>query len=71
MANIPVDATAFAAFDMQELSAETFDAGLESAADYEILSGVQEGEMVVFGEQDQYRPGQLVQPNVVNPAGVE
>ena len=45
--------------------------GLESAADYEILSGVQEGEMVVFGEQDQYRPGQLVQPNVVNPAGVE
>ena len=33
MANIPVDATAFAVFDMQELSAETFDAGLESAAD--------------------------------------
>ena len=33
MANIPVDTTAFAAFDMRELSAETFDAGLESAAD--------------------------------------
>ncbi len=33
MVNIPVDATAFAVFDMQELSAETFDAGLESAAD--------------------------------------
>jgi hypothetical protein len=33
MANILVDATAFAVFDMQELSAETFDAGLESAAD--------------------------------------
>ena len=33
MAGIPVDATAFAVFDMQELSAETFDAGLESAAD--------------------------------------
>jgi hypothetical protein len=32
MADIPVDATAFAAFDMQELSAETLDAGLESAA---------------------------------------
>ncbi|CAH2779498.1 MAG: Thiol-disulfide isomerase and thioredoxins [uncultured Caballeronia sp.] len=33
MVNIPVGATAFAVFDMQELSAETFDAGLESAAD--------------------------------------
>jgi hypothetical protein len=28
MANIPVDSTAFSAFDMQELSAATFDAGL-------------------------------------------
>jgi RND family efflux transporter MFP subunit len=45
--------------------------GLESAADYEILSGLQEGEMVVFGEQQQYRAGQLVQPNLVSPAGVE
>jgi hypothetical protein len=26
MANIPVDATAFAVFDMQELSADSFDA---------------------------------------------
>ena len=33
MANVPVDATAFAVSDMQELSAETFDATLESAAD--------------------------------------
>jgi hypothetical protein len=33
MANIPVDATAFTVFEMQELSAATFDAALESAAD--------------------------------------
>lgn len=33
MANIPVDATAFAAFEMQELSAESFDAGLAGAGD--------------------------------------
>jgi RND family efflux transporter MFP subunit len=45
--------------------------GLESATDYEIVSGAQEGEMAVFGEQEQYRAGQLVQPNVVNPAGAE
>ncbi|MFM0296703.1 MULTISPECIES: thioredoxin family protein [Paraburkholderia] len=33
MANIPVDATAFAAFEMQALSAESFDAGLAGAGD--------------------------------------
>lgn len=33
MANIPVDVTAFAAFEMQALSAESFDAGLAGAGD--------------------------------------
>ena len=33
MANLSVDATAFAVFEMQELSAESFDAGLEAAGD--------------------------------------
>lgn len=33
MANLPVDATAFAVFGMQELSAVTFDAGLASAGE--------------------------------------
>jgi multidrug efflux pump subunit AcrA (membrane-fusion protein) len=45
--------------------------GLESATDCEIISGLQEGELVVFGEQEQYRGGELVQPNLVNPAGTE
>ncbi|HEY4877704.1 MAG TPA: efflux RND transporter periplasmic adaptor subunit [Candidatus Acidoferrales bacterium] len=45
--------------------------GLESATDYEIISGLQEKELVVFGEQEQYRGGELVQPNLVNPAGTE
>jgi RND family efflux transporter MFP subunit len=45
--------------------------GLETAADAEILSGLKEGEMVVFGEQNQYRPDQLVSPQVVKPAGME
>jgi hypothetical protein len=31
MTGIPVDSTAFAAFDMQELTPDTFDAGLQSA----------------------------------------
>ena len=33
MANIPVDATAFTVFDMKELSAASFDAGLAEAGD--------------------------------------
>jgi hypothetical protein len=33
MANIPVDATAFTVFDMQELNAESFDAALAAAGD--------------------------------------
>ena len=33
MAGIPVDSTAFAAFDMEELTANTFDAGIQSAGD--------------------------------------
>jgi hypothetical protein len=33
MAGIPVDSTAFAVFDMQALTADTFDAGIQSAAD--------------------------------------
>jgi macrolide-specific efflux system membrane fusion protein len=45
--------------------------GLETAADAEILSGLKEGEVVVFGEQNQYRPDQLVSPQIVKPAGME
>ena len=45
--------------------------GLETATDKEILSGLHENEMVVFGEQSQYKPGQLVTPRVVQPAGTE
>ena len=39
--------------------------GLESAADAEILSGLQENERVVFGEQGQFREGQTVAPKLV------
>jgi len=41
--------------------------GLQMAAEVEILSGLQENEMVVFGTQTQYKPGELVAPKVVEP----
>ena len=45
--------------------------GLETATDAEILSGLKEGEMVVFGQQNQFRPDQLVSPQIVKPVGME
>jgi len=45
--------------------------GLESANDYEIVSGLNENDSVVFGEQSQYKPGQLVKPKLITPTGSE
>jgi RND family efflux transporter MFP subunit len=45
--------------------------GLESATDVEILSGLRENERVVFGEQSQFKPGELVAPKAVTPSEVE
>jgi RND family efflux transporter MFP subunit len=45
--------------------------GLQTATDAEILSGLQEGELIVYGEQSQYKPGQLVVPQFVASSGSE
>jgi RND family efflux transporter MFP subunit len=45
--------------------------GLQTANSVEIVSGVQEGELAVMGEQSQYKTGELVKPTFVTPAGVE
>src|SRR5712664_1973425 len=45
--------------------------GLQTATDMEILSGLQEKEMVVFGEQSQYKPGELVVPTPMTPSEME
>ena len=34
-------------------------------------SGLNESEMVVYGEQSQFRPGELVKPKIVTPAEME
>lgn len=44
--------------------------GLETAGQAEIVSGLQENDLVVFGEQNRYRPGELVKPQLVNPLGM-
>jgi RND family efflux transporter MFP subunit len=45
--------------------------GIENAADVEILSGLSDNDRVVFGEQSQFKPGELVKPKVVTPSEVE
>ena len=45
--------------------------GLHSATNVEILSGLQENDQVVFGEQTQFKSGQLVTPKPVEPSKME
>jgi RND family efflux transporter MFP subunit len=44
--------------------------GIESSTDAEVLSGLQENDRVVFGEQAQFSPGELVVPTPVTPSDV-
>jgi hypothetical protein len=45
--------------------------GLLTATDAEVLSGLREGEMIVFGEQNQFKEGELVSPQPVEAPGME
>ncbi|HXJ96576.1 MAG TPA: efflux RND transporter periplasmic adaptor subunit [Terriglobia bacterium] len=40
--------------------------GTETANNIEITSGLEEGELAIFGEQSRYRPGEIVKPKIVN-----
>jgi len=45
--------------------------GIQSANDIEVVSGLSESDLVVFGEQSQYKPGEMVKPQLITPAGME
>jgi RND family efflux transporter MFP subunit len=45
--------------------------GLKTASDVEVVSGLQENDLVVFGEQSQYQPGERVIPQIVHPPQAE
>jgi RND family efflux transporter MFP subunit len=45
--------------------------GLLTATDAEVLAGLHEGETVVFGEQNQFKEGELVSPQLVEAPGME
>ena len=50
---------------------QTVAVGIQTATDAEILSGLKESELVIFGAQGQYRTGEVVAPKVVNPSEME
>ncbi len=45
--------------------------GLQSAADIEVTSGLKENETVIFGDQGQFKNGELVSPKLVVPSSTE
>lgn len=44
--------------------------GIETATEAQVLSGLSEGDLVVFGEQARYRPGEAVKAEQVNLASI-
>jgi RND family efflux transporter MFP subunit len=45
--------------------------GIQTADKAEILDGLTEGDEVVLGEQDQYKPDELVSPKLVSAGGTD
>ena len=48
------------------LPTSTVTLGLETATKYEVLSGVKEGDLVLIGDTGQLKPGEKVEPKLVN-----
>jgi RND family efflux transporter MFP subunit len=45
--------------------------GIQTATEAEILSGLSENDTVIFGEQNQFKAGELVSPRAVAPPGMD
>jgi multidrug efflux pump subunit AcrA (membrane-fusion protein) len=60
------DATVLAVNSQSLLEERHVKLGLEDNARVEVLSGLSEGDRVVIGNRSQFRPGQKVQPKLIN-----
>ena len=49
-----------------EVEQRTVTLGLETPNKYEVLSGLKEGELVLIGDTGQVKPGQKVEPKLIN-----
>lgn len=64
------DATVLSVGSHNEIEEKHVKLGLEDSARVEVLSGVNEGDRVVIGNRGQFRPGERVQPKLVQPTAV-
>ena len=44
--------------------------GIQTATEAEVLSGLNENDTVIFGEQNQFKVGELVSPQIVTAPGM-
>src|SRR5579862_6169824 len=58
--------TVFVVKGNNQIEARDVTLGLQTAADAEIISGLKESELVLFGEQSQYKAGEMVVPKIMN-----
>jgi RND family efflux transporter MFP subunit len=64
-------ATALVVNSSKRLERRDVKAGLQTAAEVEVLAGLNEGDVVVFGDQNQFKEGQLVAPKFIEAPRVE
>lgn len=57
--------------DSNRIQRRSVTLGLQTASQVEIVSGLREGDLVLFGEQSQYKMGELVSPKIVSPSEME
>jgi RND family efflux transporter MFP subunit len=58
--------TVFVVKGNNQIEARDVTLGLQTAADAEIISGLKESELVLFGEQSQYKAGEMVVPKIIS-----
>jgi multidrug efflux pump subunit AcrA (membrane-fusion protein) len=51
----------------QEIEERPVTTGLETSDRYEVLSGLQEGDLVMIGNRSQVKPGQKVEAKLIGP----
>lgn len=57
--------------DRQEIEERHVTLGLETSSQYEVVTGLRDGELVMLGNPAQLRPGRKVEPKIIKPEVVE
>jgi multidrug efflux pump subunit AcrA (membrane-fusion protein) len=63
--------TVFVVNDRQEIEERPVTLGLETPNQYEVVSGLKEGELVMIGNRSRVKPGQKVETKMIGPGAAE